>query len=170
MRSRTDMRSREPPPVQAPASFGPRVRVALCAALGLVLGIGLAARASAESPSSEFVIVVNRQNAATSVSREFLVDAFLKKASRWDGGETIRSVDQRADSSARNAFSSSILKRTVRAVRTYWQQRIFSGGDLPPPELDSDDAVVGYVARYRGGVGYVSRSANLGETKAVAVQ
>jgi ABC-type phosphate transport system substrate-binding protein len=140
------------------------------AVLSLVLGIGLAARASAESPSSEFVVVVNRQNAATSVTPEFLADAFLKKASRWDGGETIRSVDQRADSSARNAFSSSVLKRTVRAVRNYWQQRIFSGGDLPPPELDSDDAVVGYVARYRGGVGYVSRSANLGDTKAIAVQ
>jgi hypothetical protein len=164
------MRSHKPPSIQAPASASLRWRLAVCAALGLVLGIGLAARASAESPSSEFIVVVNRQNAAKSVSRDFLADAFLKKASRWDGGETIRTVDQRADSSARNAFSSSVLKRTVRAVRNYWQQRIFSGGDLPPPELDSDDAVVGYVARYPGGVGYVSRSANLGDTKAVVVQ
>src|SRR5580698_3009716 len=164
------MRSDKPPTMQAPASSLLRPRLVVCAALGLLLGIGLVARASAESPSSEFIVVVNRQNAATSVSREFLADAFLKKASRWDGGETIRMVDQRADSSTRNAFSSSVLKRTVRAVRNYWQQRIFSGGDLPPPELDSDDAVVGYVARYRGGVGYVSRSANLGDTKVVAVQ
>jgi|HubBroStandDraft_2_1064218.scaffolds.fasta_scaffold349615_2 ABC-type phosphate transport system substrate-binding protein len=164
------MRSDKPPTMQAPASSLLRPRLVVCAALVLVLGIGLVARASAESPSSEFIVVVNRQNAATSLSREFLADAFLKKASHWDGGETIRTVDQRADSSARNAFSSSVLKRTVRAVRNYWQQRIFSGGDLPPPELDSDDAVVGYVARYRGGVGYVSRSANLGDTKAVSVQ
>jgi hypothetical protein len=164
------MRSHKPPSTRASASLSLCRRLVVCAALGVVLGIGLGARASAESPSSEFVVVVNRQNAATSVSREFLADAFLKKASHWDGGETIRSVDQRADSSARNAFSSSVLKRTVRAVRNYWQQRIFSGGDLPPPELDSDDAVVGYVARYRGGVGYVSRSANLGDTKVVAVQ
>jgi len=164
------MRSDKPPTMQAPASSLLRPRLVVCAALVLVLGIGLVARASAESPSSEFIVVVNRQNAATLLSREFLADAFLKKASHWDGGETIRTVDQRADSSARNAFSSSVLKRTVRAVRNYWQQRIFSGGDLPPPELDSDDAVVGYVARYRGGVGYVSRSANLGDTKAVSVQ
>jgi ABC-type phosphate transport system substrate-binding protein len=164
------MRSDKPPTMQAPASSLLRPRLVVCAALVLVLGIGLVARASAESPSSQFIVVVNRQNAATSLSREFLADAFLKKASHWDGGETIRTVDQRADSSARNAFSSSVLKRTVRAVRNYWQQRIFSGGDLPPPELDSDDAVVGYVARYRGGVGYVSRSANLGDTKAVSVQ
>lgn len=164
------MRNHRPHSIQAPASSSLRRRLVVCAAVGLVLGIGLAAGASAESPSIEFIVVVNRQNAATSVSREFLADAFLKKASRWDGGETIRTVDQRADSSARNAFSSTVLKRTVRAVRNYWQQRIFSGGDLPPPELDSDDAVVGYVARYRGGVGYVSRSANLGDTKAVPVQ
>jgi hypothetical protein len=46
-------------------------------------------------------------------------------------------------------------------VRSYWQQRIFSGRDVPPPELDSDDAVIGFVSKYAGAVGYVSGAAKL---------
>jgi len=51
----------------------------------------------------------------------------------------------------------------VEAVRRYWQQCIFSGRSVPPPELDSDEAIVRYVAKYRGAVGYVSADAKLGD-------
>ncbi len=138
-------------------------------ALVAIVGMGLAAGASAQKPS-EFVVIVNQQNSVGSVSREFLTDAFLKKASHWDGGEIIHPADQRPNASVRVAFSARVLLRTIGAVRSYWQQRIFSGGELPPPELDSDDDVVRYVTKYSGGVGYVSPSARLGGTKAVVVQ
>jgi hypothetical protein len=55
-------------------------------------------------------------------------------------------------------------------VKNYWQQRIFSGRDLPPPELDSDEAVVSYVLSHRGALGYVSGAAKLDKAKPVAVQ
>jgi ABC-type phosphate transport system substrate-binding protein len=140
----------------------------VCALWAIALGVVVVARASETTPAA-FVVVVNGQNATTSMSREFLAHAFLKKVSHWDGGEVIRPVDQRADSSVRGAFSGDVLRRTVGAVRSYWQQRIFSGGELPPPELDSDEAVVRYVAKYPGAVGYVSPSAKLGDTKAIVV-
>jgi hypothetical protein len=142
-----------------------------CAVLGAVLVIVVvAATASAQSSSDEVYVVVNRRNPAASVSREFLTDAFLKRASRWDGGEMIRPVDQRADAASRRLFSSGILRRPVRAVQNYWQQHIFAGGALPPPELDSNEAVVRYVEKYPGAVGYVSNPTNLGETKVIGVQ
>jgi len=64
-------------------------------------------------------------------------------------GETALPVDLRSDSSVRRKFSESVLKRSVAAIRSYWQQRIFSGREVPPPELDSDAAVLRYVAKYR---------------------
>jgi PBP superfamily domain len=150
-------------PTRPPAGLAPaplsRRRV-LHAALGAAFGLGLVARAHAQGESGRggsFVVIVNRANGVAAVSRAFLSDAFLKKATHWDGGERIEPVDLRPDSFVRRAFSSSVLRRPVGA----------SGGDLPPPELDSDDAVVRYVARYPGAIGYVSVSASLGETKAL---
>ena len=104
----------------------------------------------------EFVVLVHPSNSSTSVSREFVADAFLKKATRWSHDEAIRPVDLRPDSATRRHFSKTILRRSVAAVRSYWQQRIFSGRGVPPPELDDDLAVVRYVLKYPGAVGYVA--------------
>jgi ABC-type phosphate transport system substrate-binding protein len=111
----------------------------------------------------DFRVIVNVHNPAGSAAREFLADVFLKRASRWESGEPARPVDLRPDSGARRAFSLGILKRPVAAVRRYWQQRIFSGRDVPPPELDSDESVTRYVATHAGAIGYVSFSVQLGD-------
>jgi len=118
----------------------------------------------------EFLVIVHPQNPVASVGRAFLADLYLKRATRWEDGELARPIDQRADSAARRVFSESVLKRSVAAVKRYWQQRIFSGRDLPPPELDGDEAVVSYVASHRGAIGYVSGNAKLDKTKLVAVR
>jgi hypothetical protein len=118
----------------------------------------------------QFRILVHPENSANSVSRDFVTDVFLKRATRWHDGEAVHPVDQRAEASVRRAFSDDVLRRSVAAVKRYWQQRIFSGRDLPPPELDNDEDVVEYVLRHRGAIGYVSGSAKLGRAKAVSVQ
>jgi ABC-type phosphate transport system substrate-binding protein len=116
------------------------------------------ARAS-EAPS--FRVIVHPSNPLRLAERELVADAFLKKTTRWPGGEAIRAVDLRPDDQARRRFSESVLKRSVGAVRSYWQQRIFSGRDVPPPELDSETSVVAFVAKMPGAIGYVSGGAKL---------
>jgi ABC-type phosphate transport system substrate-binding protein len=118
----------------------------------------------------DFRVIVHPENPATGFTRDFLTDAFLKRTTRWGDGETLRPVDQRSTSVARQKFSDAVLGRSVAAVKNYWQQRIFSGRDLPPPELDSDDAVVSYVMSHRGALGYVSGGAKLDKAKPVAVR
>jgi hypothetical protein len=115
-------------------------------------------------------IVVDPENPATELSRDDLADVFLKSSTRWPDGTAVRPVDQKSESAVRKTFSERILKRTIAAVRSYWQQRIFSGRDVPPPELESDDAVIRYVREHRGAVGYVSGAANAGGTKVVSVK
>jgi ABC-type phosphate transport system substrate-binding protein len=155
-----------------PASSTLDRRRVVCAAVGVVLTLGRLARADSQLSvdAGEFIVIVNHRNPASSASSEFLADAFLKKATRWDGGESIHPVDQSVESSVRRAFSAGVLRRSVGAVRAYWQQRIFSGRDVPPPEVDSDEAVVRYVSKYAGGIGYVSASAKLDDTKVIAIQ
>jgi ABC-type phosphate transport system substrate-binding protein len=106
--------------------------------------------------SGSFRLIVNPANGVTALDRKFLADAFLKKTTRWPGGELIRPVDLGTESAIRRRFSEDVLGRSVAAVKSYWQQMIFSGRAVPPPELDSDEEVIRYVAKYAGAMGYIS--------------
>lgn len=118
----------------------------------------------------EFRVIVHASRPESALTREFLTDAFLKNVTRWSDDAALHPVDQKGDSLARRKFSETVLKRSVQAVKTYWQQRIFSGRGVPPPELDSDEAIVRYVEARPGAVGYVSGSAALGKTKVISVK
>jgi ABC-type phosphate transport system substrate-binding protein len=114
-------------------------------------------------------VIVHPDNPATAVDRSFLADAFLKKTTTWPDREKIRPVDLAPKSPVRRQFTEEVLRRSVEAVRVYWQQRIFTGRDLPPPELDTDEEVVKYVLKHEGAVGYVSGDADPQGTKILAI-
>lgn len=150
------------PSVRALALWG------LCWLCGVT---GLTVSADAASPAPDgFQIIAHEKNPAGAASREFLADVFLKRASRWESSQNAVPVDQRADSRVRRAFSLGVLKRPVTAVRSYWTQRIFSGRDVPPPELGSDEAVARFVASHPGAVGYVAAGPTPAGTKRLEIR
>jgi ABC-type phosphate transport system substrate-binding protein len=147
-----------------------RVSVSVAGRRAFLLAAGLSLfGAPSRAAAPTFRVIVNPSNRQASAPRDFLVELFLKKITRWSDGEVARPVDQRADSAVRRAFSESVLKRSVLVVKTYWQQRIFSGRGIPPPELDSDALVVEYVLKHRGAIGYVSGTCELGGAKVLDV-
>jgi hypothetical protein len=142
--------------------------VALSSALAALILTIPEARAERAEPG--FIVVVHPDNPATKASRRFLASLFLKETVRWHDGEGARPVDLKSDASARRRFSEAVLQRSVAAVKSYWQQRIFSGRGVPPPELESQQAVLSYVLKHRGAVGYVAAGSELGGSKALAVE
>jgi ABC-type phosphate transport system substrate-binding protein len=160
--------------IRAPQNFLPRLGSRRSFAIGFVLALllilGLASPVvSAEQEAPPFRVIVHPNNPINSASEDLLTDIFLKRRKEWQDGEAARPVDQKRDSETRKKFSSSVLHRSVAAVKSYWQQLIFAGRELPPPELESDEAVVQYVVNNRGAVGYVSGSCALGRAKAINV-
>jgi ABC-type phosphate transport system substrate-binding protein len=120
--------------------------------------------------ASAFQVICHPSNPMTTVDREFLEDAFLKRTKSWPSDGEIRPVDLALNAPVRRFFSKAVLKRSPEAVRNYWQQAIFAGRELPPPELDSDGDVVKYVLRHPGAVGYVFAGAALGGAKVLIVR
>jgi ABC-type phosphate transport system substrate-binding protein len=148
-----------------------RARLLLLAFLSLLIAAIVApARADSKPPPPPYVVIVHASNPNAGMPRRFVADAFLKKTTRWPDGSVIRPVDLPADSSTRAHFSDDVLNRSVAAVKSYWQQMIFSGRDVPPPELANDDEVVKYVAQNAGAVGYVSGTAQLGGVRPLRVE
>jgi hypothetical protein len=139
--------------------------------VAIVLVVAFAALfADAAETRVGYRIICNPANPLDAVDREFLEDAFLKKRTTWPGGGAMRPVDMIRESPVRRQFSAEVLRRSVDAVRSYWQQRIFAGRELPPPELDGDEAIVRYVLKERGSVGYVSDAAALSGAKILSVR
>lgn len=136
--------------------------------LGALLLAVLALPGRAAAPG--YRVIVHPSNPATSLDRRFVADAFLKKVTRWPNDQLIRPVDLDRDSAVRRRFSDDVLKRSVAAVASYWQQLVFSGRGVPPPELDSDDQVVRFVLRNPGAIGYVSDGAGIETAKVVQLR
>lgn len=114
-------------------------------------------------------VIVNEKNPTTHLDKRFIAEAFLKKRTRWGNDSVIQPVDLGPKSAAREKFSSTLLGRTVDAVRRYWSQLVFSGRGVPPPEVSSEEDVVKYVAAHAGAIGYVSANTALTGAKAVEV-
>ena len=132
--------------------------------------MGAAHAAPGPTGAPPFHVIVNPANPATVVDRAFVAQAFLKKVRRWPDGQTILPVDLTRDSVVRREWSLDLLGRSVEAVKNYWQQLIFAGRDLPPPELSSESDVVGYVLHNPGAIGYVSGTASLHGAKVLGFQ
>jgi len=145
----------------------PSPHLASLAALALLAV--LVATPTRAAPSA-FRVIVNPANHVTALDRKLLTEVFLRKTTRWPGGELIRPVDLGTDSAVRRRFTEDVMNRSVAAVKSYWQSLIFSGRAVPPPELDSDEEVMRYVAKYAGAVGYVSGVGELSGVKVVAVK
>lgn len=138
-----------------------RLVIRLLAAASAVMLLAAVAPRRARAQAS-FVVVVNATNPATSISRTQLAALFTKREQSWSNGAPAFPVDLPADDPTREAFTEAIHGKTPQAIRAYWQQQIFSGREVPPPERDSDEQVLAYVRSTAGAVGYVRPTARLG--------
>jgi ABC-type phosphate transport system substrate-binding protein len=151
-------------------TMGRRAVLLLVPCAVALLTTPLGALAAPPAPATGFRLVVHPDVSVPALERERVADIFLKKTMRWPDGSPISAVDLRYGSSVRQRFSEQVLLRSASAVRNYWQQRIFTGRGVPPPELDSDEAVIRYVQSRRGAVGYVSETAVTSAVKVVALR
>ena len=136
----------------------------------LIVLTTLTALAQAQPAAPGYRIIVHPSNSASSLDRRFVEDVFLKKITRWPDGQVVRPVDLEASSGVRRRFTEEVLRRPMAAVRAYWQQRIFSGRDVPPPELAKDEEIIRYVMKYPGAIGYVSAEAALDGLRVIATR
>lgn len=138
--------------------------------LGVILAAAVVGAPAVAQQEDDLVVVVNAYNPFITITEDDLARIFLKKRGTWMNEQDAFPVDQTEASAVRRRFSARVLKKDVDSVKRYWQQQVFSGKAVPPPALDGDAAVLEFVRAHPYGVGYVSRSANLGDNvKVIAV-
>jgi len=138
--------------------------LALCAAVALA-----AWGSPAHAEGLPFKVVAHPDVPDLIVSKATLAKIFLRTRTRWDGGEKARPVDQATGSPLKASFARLILDRDLDALKAYWDQQVFAGKGVPPPEKPSDAAVVAYIADTPGAVGYISSSTKVEGLKVLEV-
>ena len=133
-----------------------------------LVAIVLLAAASVRAQGGGYKIVVNPSNPATSMSKDEVARIFLKKATKFPDGRSASPVDLAVNSSIRENFSKSVLGKPASAVDAYWQQQIFSGRDIPPPQK-SENAAISFVRSNENGIAYISSGADTAGLKVINV-
>ena len=124
---------------------------------------------SSVNAQSSVKVIVNTANATSSITKAEAANLFLKKVTKWENGTKVVPVDQTVESPARVGFTKTVLSREVAAVKSYWQQKLFSGEATPPAEKSSDAEIVNFVKANPGAVGYVSSNAQVAGVKVLKV-
>jgi ABC-type phosphate transport system substrate-binding protein len=134
----------------------------------LMAAIVLLASANVWAQGGSYKIVVNSSNPVTSMSGDEVSRIFLKKSTKFPDGRSASPVDLPVSSPIRESFSKKIHGKPASAVDAYWQQQIFSGRDIPPPQK-SEAAVLDFVRSNENGIAYVSAGADTSGVKVINV-
>ena len=130
----------------------------------------LMAFASLDASAASFKVVVNNAVHVDSLSKKEISDLFMKRTAKWSNGTPVIAVDQSDRNGVRDEFSKAIHGKPTAAVKSYWQQQIFSGRDVPPVEKSSDSEVLALVRSNPGAVGYIDGAGDTTGVRVINVQ
>jgi len=117
-----------------------------------------------------FKLVINVANPTATLTRETASRLFFRKTPAWPDGTPVEPVEQADSSPIQEAYALEIHDRSPQALRSAWNQLIFSGQAVPPPERGSDEAVRTFVKEHPGAIGYLSQDAPAAGVKVVILE
>lgn len=127
--------------------FGQWVRE-LILLLGLVFWGPLAAM-------DEIAVIVANDAKEEGMDRIRLRDIYLKKILLNGDGTALIPVNLPPDNPLRTSLTDTLFNKSAQQLQDYWNQRYFHG-ITPPYVLHSQEAVVQFVAKTPGAVGYIA--------------
>ena len=141
----------------------------IVSALALLVVAASGTRSLEAGAPPAYVLVVSTANPTSSLTRDQASKIFLKKVPTWKNGREVLPVDLPESSPVRAAFTKDVLRKSVTAVKSYWQQQIFSGRALPPTEKASESDVLAFLRANPNGIGYVAATTPLGGSAKIVV-
>lgn len=119
----------------------------------LVLGsLVLVAKAQAQA-----IVIANSSVKSSEVSKSDLREVFTGAASSLKDGSHVTPVLLKSGA-ANDEFLSAYIGKNDTAFKASWRSLVFSGQASMPKSLESEAAMVEYVAHTAGAVGYIGKA------------
>jgi ABC-type phosphate transport system substrate-binding protein len=126
----------------------------------IILALALAGSLTAAETA-----IVN-PSVTASVDAEAIKDIYLGRKTTWDGGGKI--VVALAESGPSNDALMKLVGKSSSQFATSWKKLVFSGKGVMPEQFANDAAVVEFVAKTPGAIGFVDKAAATDKVKAVS--
>ncbi len=83
---------------------------------------------------------------------------FLGKKTKWaNKGKVVPSTLKKG--AVNKSFLKKYVKKSPAQFKTYWKKQVFTGKGKAPKSFKTEKALIAYVAKTKGAVGYVSKKA-----------
>ena len=103
---------------------------------------------------ADLYIIANIELPVTQLNKSAIAAIYLLKKKHWENGEAIIPINLPAQADARNHFTAEIFDSTPEKLGDYWDKMLFKG-ETPPITQSSEQAVILFVERIKGAIGYV---------------
>jgi ABC-type phosphate transport system substrate-binding protein len=122
----------------------------------LRLSLALVCMALCLSVHAQVLVIANPGVGAATVSKAELRDIFIGSSSSLGGSQQVSPVLLK-QGPVNDDFLVLYVGKSDSAFRASWRGVLFSGQGVLPKTLDSDAAVVEYVAHTPGAIGYIGK-------------
>jgi ABC-type phosphate transport system substrate-binding protein len=106
---------------------------------------------------AQVIVIANNSVKSSEVSKGDLRDVFTGASTSLKDGSNVTPVLLKGGAT-NDAFLSEYVGKNDTAFRAGWRSLVFSGQASMPKSLDSDAAVVEFVAHTAGAIGYISKA------------
>jgi hypothetical protein len=118
---------------------------------------------------AQAVVIANSSVKSADVSKGDLRDVFTgASTSLKDGSHVIPVLLKQGG--VHDEFLAAYIGKNDTAFRASWRSLVFSGQATMPKSLDSEAAIVDYVAHNAGAIGYISKATPHEGVKVLAVR
>jgi ABC-type phosphate transport system substrate-binding protein len=128
----------------------PRVLLAIAVAAGALI-----ATSAGVVRAQGLLIVTNPSvNVTAPLSISQIAAIYLLRLTTWPDGSPIVPVNREAGSEVRSEFTAEVLRQDGASLATYWNEMHFQGR-LPPLVQESEQAMLAFIQKVPGAVGYI---------------
>lgn len=119
--------------------------------------------------AQEVVVIVNNGVKATGASSDDIRGVFTGDKSSLGDGSHVTPVTLKGGA-AHDAFLKAYVGKGDAAYRTAWRSLVFTGQGSMPKTVDSEAAMVDYIAATPGAIGYVAKATEHEKVKTLAIK
>ncbi len=131
--------------------------------LAFMFGVAATVRAA------DVVFVVNAQSAEGSLSADDIKSVLLGNKIKWDGGGVIKLAILTAGPVHEQVMQERV-QRSADQFDKYWKKLVFTGKGVMPQQAADDAAVIDYVSKTPGALGYVAAASVTAQVKVLTIK
>ena len=101
-------------------------------------------------------LIVNPSVSVTNIKLKELRAMYAMRRVHWPDGSPVNLVVYANDSPLHKVFSKELLAVFPHQLQTRWDKLVYSGRAAPPVKVNDEQAMIDYVAKTPGAIGYIS--------------